>query len=683
MNRTKTKLLLAFLLCVWMTVNAMLPVTALATEGGQTLGLQETTLPGSDDTIILTEDGALLTSGQFEDDEVVLRLATDSDGDRSGDGIPVEEEPPNTDIKVIPSDANALVLMDSGAQSPKGVPGNIVTVVLTMAVNKEYLPSERYMLRNIHVTPDIPTDASVSNWPFDIINASETRHLDDMSYNSTADVYYDFRISEFAKKGVYPVNFKVNATVWRYDDVNGTSVTEDVTFPLCVYVTVVDDGSLSGVTTAFGCLQVAGSNEDGTYTVPTGTPNQGVSMRVPVKNVGGSLTNVTVYPVVSVSLDEFPFVATTVNYNKFFSTWNSGEIKYLDYYFTISPHATSGNKAIKFKASYYENSAPAEATFSTQITIIDGYDAAAMSVMVKEYKLFVEDTEVSGLMAGEETELQLTLVNNSRSEWTRKVVASLEFANCPGLVLCAGSTDSAYVDSIAPGDIAVVKYKVMAKQDAEVGPAVLGIKLNYETTEAVAGTANQNIMLTVSQKMELLAGEPSVYGTPTKDKDTTISLTLTNLGRGKILNIRVLGKDGIKVSVPCYVGDLLAGGSTSADVTVGFSKLGKFTGKLVIQYEDANGQSYTQDVPVLLNVTDPAAEKDEVPVVEDKENNWQAWWLWLVVVLLVLLITAGVWYLLHRRRGKRLAAAMDSTDDFDNDAFDTGSGPDGHSGSSV
>ena len=80
-------------------------------------------------------------------------------------GVSVTDEKPNTDIKVIPSDANALILMDTGAQSPKGVPGQVVKIVLPLAVNKEYLPSEKYMLRNINIYPDVPTDASVSNWP--------------------------------------------------------------------------------------------------------------------------------------------------------------------------------------------------------------------------------------------------------------------------------------------------------------------------------------------------------------------------------------------------------------------------------------------------------------------------------------------------------------------------------------
>lgn len=79
-----------------------------------------------------------------------------------------------------------------------------------------------------------------------------------MSYNSTAEVWYKFRISEFAKKGVYPMNFTVNATVWRKDAANGTDITEDVTFTLTEYVTVVGDGELSGVVSNIGVLEIGG-----------------------------------------------------------------------------------------------------------------------------------------------------------------------------------------------------------------------------------------------------------------------------------------------------------------------------------------------------------------------------------------------------------------------------------------
>jgi len=657
-KRETAKRVLALLICVLMTAS-MLPTVAMAEE------VMDDTIDNSTETYITYEN---------EDDSDVTVLDDEDDSGSSG-GIPIDDEKPNTDIKIIPSDANALVLMDTGAQSPRGVPGQVVTIVLPLAVNKEYLPSEKYMLRNINIYPDVPTDTSVSNWPFELIYASDVQHLKDMSYNSTAEVWFEFKISEFASKGRYAAPFKVNATVWREDAVNGTTITEDVTFKITAYVTVVDDGNMSGVTTSFGSLQVAGTNAGGSYTVPTGTPNQTVSMRIPVINVGGTLTSVTVYPVVSTSLDEFPFVVESTNYGKYFDYWASGEVKYLDYTFKVSPFATSGNKAIKFKATYFENSAPAEGSFSTQITIIDGYDASAMSVMVQSYKLYVDDTEVSGLMAGEETELRLTLINNSKYDTAKKIISSLVFTNSPGLTLCVGGTDTAYADSIKPGGTATLKYKIMAKQEAEVGPAMLGINLTYETTEAVAGKAAQNIMLPVSQKMDILAGTPEVYGTPSKDKEATISVPLTNMGRAKAMNIRVMATDGMTASTPCYVGDLLAGGSTSADVTVNFSKIGAFVGKLILQYEDANGETYAQDISVPLSVAESSADADANSVSTQKSGTGSRWWLWLIVILLVLFIIAVIVYVIIRYRRGEIGPGATNTgagdfDDFDDD-FDT------------
>lgn len=627
-----------------------------------------------------TADGSAIetyTAYENENDSDVTVL--DDESDSGSSGIPVEDEKPNTDIKIIPSDANALILMDTGAQSPRGVPGQVVTIVLPLAVNKEYLPSEKYMLRNINIYPDVPTDTSVSNWPFELIYASDVQHLKDMSYNSTAEVWYEFKISEFASKGRYAVPFKVNATVWREDAVNGTTITEDVTFKITAYVTVTDDGNMSGVTTSFGSLQVAGTNVDGSYTVPTGTPNQTISMRIPVINVGGTLTGVTISPVVSTSLDEFPFVVESTNYSKYFSYWASGEIKYLDYTFTVSPFATSGNKAIKFKATYFENSAPAEGSFSTQITIIDGYDASAMAVMVQSYKLYVDDTEVSGLMAGEETELRLTVINNSKVDTAKKVIGSLVFTNSPGLTLAMGGTDTAYADTIKPGGTATLKYKIMAKQDAEVGPTMLGINLTYETTEAIAGKAAQNIMLPVSQQMDILTGTPEVYGTPSKDKEATISVPLTNMGRAKALNIRVMATDGMTSPTPCYVGDLLAGGSTSADVTVNFSKIGAFVGKLILQYEDANGETYSQDISVPLSVAESSADTDANSVNTQKSGTGSRWWLWLLVILLVLIIIAIIVYVIIRYKRGEIGPGAENTaalDDFDDDFDADGGTPD-------
>ena len=44
------------------------------------------------------------------------------------------------------------------------------------------------------------------------------------------------------------------ATVWRYDEMNGTDIQEDVKFTVTIYVNVTEDGADSGVTSDLGAL---------------------------------------------------------------------------------------------------------------------------------------------------------------------------------------------------------------------------------------------------------------------------------------------------------------------------------------------------------------------------------------------------------------------------------------------
>lgn len=599
---------------------------------------------------------------------LALLLGTVSFADETT--VTIGEESASDEITVIPSNANALLLVDSGAQSPKGSPGKVITVVLTMAVNREYLPSEKYMLRNITIQPDIPKDTSVSEWPFDIINASYVRHLDDMSYNSTAEVYYKFRISEFATEDVYPLNFTASATVWREDAVNGTSITEDVTFDLCVWVTVIGDGALSGITTSFGPLQLAGLDDtSGVIDSPVASPGDTVTFKVPVINKGGELTDVTIAPVVSATLDEFPFVSENINYGRSFSDWDSGDTETLEYTFRISSYATTGNKVITFKATYYENGTAGECTFQAYIYIKNGYEeipTTAPSLMVTGYRLFVNDAEVSGLMAGDNAVLRLSLMNNAAYDTIYKNVATLTLADTKTLIYTVGSSDSAYARAIKPGETVELDYHLTVRNDAEVGPTSVGIVMTYETWDSVAGKATQSITIPVSQPMDLVIDEPILYGTATADSPAAVSLNIVNMGRSKAINLQITAADGISMAESYYGGDLLAGGSTSADIQVKSDKTGEFDGKLIVSYEDANGQLYTQEVVMPMNV--PA--DDALPAisqnVEERGNNsdgdsWP-WWAWVLILLVAALVAAAAVLIFLQIKKNRAVKADETTD---------------------
>ena len=603
---------------------------AVAQENTQT-ATQETTSTGTSGST--TTSGSTSTSGS----------STDS-----------------TKVKVTPSNANALLLMDAGAQSPKAVPGQEVEVVLTLAVNREYLPSEKYVLRNITIQPDIPKDSTKDTWPFDIIDASKVRHLDDMSYNSTAEVWYKFSVSQFAKEGVYPINFKVNATVWRQDSVNGTDITEDVAFTLNVFLTVTDNGDMSGVVSKIGPLNVAG-RENTAISSPTGSPGETIVVSMPIVNKGGTLENVTVSPVVTGDLETFPFVAQDINYGRELGRMENGTRQQVDWIFTISPYATTGNKIVTFRATYEENGVYGECTFTGYIYVKNGYTQnTAASLMVENYTMYVNDNQVDNLEAGNDAVLKVTLKNNAAKNAVYKTVATLKLADSTSLILSPGYADAAYVRSIPAGQTAEIEYHISARASAAVGPSTATIGLTYEISEkdgAVAGSATSTIQIPIKQQMDLQIDTPVVYGTPVQDEPLAVSLNIVNLGRSRAYNVRVVGMDGISLQDSYFGGDILAAGTLNADFQVIPNKSGNYTGTIVVQYEDADGEQYTQSVDLPLDAADADAISTEAlsTDVETNKKSGSHLWVWILILLILILAAVVGWYLLIYKKKQQTA----------------------------
>jgi len=153
------------------------------------------------------------------------------------------------------------------------------------------------------------------------------------------------------------------------------------------------------------------------------------------------------------------------------------------------------------------------------------------------------------------------------------------------------------------------------------------------------------------------------------------------------LNVSILATEGISMAESYFGGDILPGGTLSADFQVNCKKAGSFTGLLIVQYEDANGQQYTQEVQVPLNVVasvEKEADEDAEAAAAMAEANASGgvrWWLWLIILILIILIVLVVLYLLKLKKSKENeddASADDGSDDDDDDLIeiDLGNGGD-------
>lgn len=106
--------------------------------------------------------------------------------------------------------------------------------------------------------------------------------------------------------------------------------------------------------------------------------------------------------------------------------------------------------------------------------------------------------------------------------------------------------------------------------------------------------------------------------------------------------------DGVSMQDAYFGGDILAAGTLNADFQVIPNKSGNYTGTLVVQYEDADGEQFTESVPLALD----AAEADAVSTetlstdTQTKHKSGVHWWIWLLILLLIVLAALLLWYFL-------------------------------------
>lgn len=564
---------------------------------------------------------------QYDDETFLIAdvevLAGSSSSSTSTAATSFDGVKPNDNDKVVSSNVHALLIADAGVSAPTAKPGENAEILMPLVVNREYLPSDLYFLRNITIEPAIPTTIKdIGNWPFDITSISYVRHLDDMTYNSRADVEYSIPVSQTAKKGVYPIDFTIWATVWRYDEMNGTDIQEDVKFTVTIYVNVTEDGADSGVTSDLGALTTVSVDEDGQHiAAPRGNAGQRITFTLPLVNRGKNLTEITIAPKVSSNLNECPFVVEQTNYGQTIPDMAPGDTVMVEFDFQLSPYATQGNKPVTFECTYKENGTQKTCEVTSFVYVVYGYEepntASAPPVHIESYSLTVDGEPVSQLFAGDEAVLSMTIRNNDQNVNARKVRIGASI-DTKVLLFTMGETDTKYVDVIESGKSADISYKITVANEAAEGPTNFSVTLNYENWEVTQASASQTLPLSVKQPVRVEVGEPTIYDSDAKPEEPiAMSLSIVNKGRSKIYNVSidVEGK-GLSMYEDYYGGDVLPAAKLNPDILVSSTTAGKCSGNLLVHYEDSEGEAYTETVPVSFTVA-------EQPVVQQPEQNDQ------------------------------------------------------------
>ena len=106
-----------------------------------------------------------------------------------------------------------------------------------------------------------------------------------------------------------------------------------------------------------------------------------------------------------------------------------------------------------------------------------------------------------------------------------------------------------------------------------------------------------------------------------------------------------------------FGGDILAAGTLNADFQVIPNKSGSYTGTIVVQYEDADGEQFTQSVDLPLDAADADAISTEAlsTGAQNGHKSGLQWWIWLLILLIILLIALLLWYFLVYKKKQQAA----------------------------
>jgi len=417
---------------------------------------------------------------------------------------------------------------------------------------------------------------------------------------------------------------------------------------------------------------------------PSGNAGDRVQLRLTLWNrsfMGGNaskLSAITLTPVLSANLDNFPFEIESVDYSRKLADMGGGQRQEVVYDFKLSEKATAGVKEVKFNAVYFNNAKQAfeNTTFSVFVTVVkgaEGKDAPIVDgdgnpilstpkIIVDSYTVLPEQAEEgddgSHLYAGEGFELKFNVLNTSDDEAVENIQISVENAN--GTILPAqGSSNSMYIKKIAAGESEEKSIRLQTVPDAEAKAHSLTISFKYESGKTQqAYEAVETITLPILHRMRVKMDPPTIYENMVMAGNSVgVYFRLFNMGKASLYNCMVdVEGEGLKMEESYFGGNIAAGGSMNADFNIIASTPGEIEGNIVVTYEDVYGEATVQKQPFTLTVMDEAELMGDMPaddgimmdpgmeVMGEANKTGLPWWAIAgiaaagVIVLLVVLL---------------------------------------------
>lgn len=397
-----------------------------------------------------------------------------------------------------------------------------------------------------------------------------------------------------------------------------------------------------------------------------------------VARVKGNGYITSISPVISSS---FPFETNDAAYMVVEGNETTKELT-ANYNFVVRSDVASGYQPVEFAIEYVKDKEKKSivktvnvkfegAPVPTEATEAPATEAPAVStprVIVTGF-----ETDPGKVLAGQNFKLTLHLKNTSSRTAVSNMKVSLAAANGEFLPTSGSSTD--FITSLGAGQTTDIVMEMSALSSLDPKPYVLTLTCNYEDSEATAYESTENISIPVYQEARIKITEVTISpDTISLNDQGSVSFSINNLGKSTLSNVQAkLVGDTVECE-ETFVGNIAAGATGYADVTVTGVQATEDDGtlKLVITYEDSAGEECTYEEEITLWVTESSYDSGDIDNGDmdlEPVHNGPSVWIIVVGILVAIAVIVVVIVIVVSKNKKRKAAkeAEELEDEIDED----------------
>lgn len=433
---------------------------------------------------------------------------------------------------------------------------------------------------------------------------------------------------------------------------------------------------------------VLGEGQDAPRGVYPNVMNFSIGLR---NNSPATVYNVKASMVLDADSAKFPFEINDANYDRMFDKIAVDETVQLDYSFAIRKESYTGYYPITMKIYYSDSSTGEELkTYETSFFVhivskptkddyeeFNEHDRTKARLIVDGYT-----TDPETIVAGESFNLLLTVKNASSSVSASDILLTMEsekVSDSPVFTTESGSSSVA-IHSLGAGASAQVSFRMISRSGVDQRSYGLTIKANYDSPEFKNAADTMSVDIPVKQIPRLNTGTFEVMpDSISVGEESNVMFGINNTGKVTLYNVMARFEADSIQTTDTYVGNIKSGETGNVDCMVTGSAPTTDDGKVkvIISYEDENGEVSEVEKELTLYVSEPAPDMDDMDMSgmdempQEEPGPVQKYGKIILAAVVIVGAVVGITVFRKHRKRKKDAALLENEDEVNEEPDET------------